>query len=85
MGLAKQRPAPPPPQPADLIRQWQPLAYGVSDAAELDFSFVKDAITICDMRVPNALRYGVLFTRRELQERRRTADEVEQRVREFMR
>lgn len=34
---------------------------------ELDYSFKHDAITITDMRVPSALRMGVLFTRHEIE------------------
>ena len=85
MGLAKQKQAPPPPQPADYIRQWAPMVRAIDENAELDFSFTKDAITICDMRIPNALRYGNLFTRKELQEGKPALGEVERRVREFMR
>lgn len=86
MGLAKQRPTPPPPQPAELVRQWAKLVRDIDVDAELDFSFAKDAITICDMRAPNALRYGVLFTRKELDDLAyRKPDEIERRVREFMR
>lgn len=82
--IARSKPKPTPVQPADLVRQWAPLAreiYGV----ELDFSFSRDAITMCDMRTPNALRYGDLFTRKELQEGRPLLSEVERRIREFMR
>jgi hypothetical protein len=86
MGLAKQKQAPPPPQPADYIRQWAPMVRAIDENAELDFSFAKDAITICDMRIPNALRYGNLFTRTELAaEAHKKPGEVERRVREFMR
>lgn len=86
MGLAKQRPVPPPPQPADLVRQWGPLVRSIDPHIELDFSFAKNAIEICDMRVPNALRYGVLFTRKEIDEGvYKKPDEIERRVREFMR
>jgi hypothetical protein len=86
MGHAKQRPAPPPPQPAELINRWRDLVRSIDECAELDFSFAKNAIEICDMRVPNALRYGVLFTRREIDEGAwRRPDEIERRVREFMR
>lgn len=85
MGLAKQKQAPLPLQPADYIRQWVPMVRAIDENAELDFSFAKDAITICDMRVPNALRYGNLFTRKELQEGKPASGEVERRVREFMR
>lgn len=85
MGLAKQKSTPPPPQPADYIRQWAPMVRAIDENAELDFSFTKDAITICDMRIPNALRYGNLFTRTELQKGQPAPGEVERRVREFMR
>lgn len=85
MGLAKQKIPPPPPQPADYIRQWAPMVRAIDENAELDFSFTKDAITICDMRIPNALRYGNLFTRTELQKGQPAPGEVERRVREFMR
>lgn len=87
MGLVRQKP-PPPPQPADLVREWTPIAKEIDPAAELDFSFARDAITICDMRTPNALKYCDLFTRRELEQTRGfrpTTEEVERRIRKFMR
>lgn len=86
MGSFKQKPAPPPPQPAELIDRWRSLVKSIDEHTELDFSFAKNAITICDMRMPNALRYGTLFTRKECDEGVwRKPDEIERRVREFMR
>lgn len=81
---ARAKPKPEPVQPADLVRQWASLAREI-DGVELDFSFSRDAITMCDMRTPSALRYGDLFTRKELQEGRPSLSEVERRIREFMR
>ena len=84
--LSRPKPRSPerPAQPADLVRQWGPLIREIESDAEIDFSFSKDAITICDMRAPAALRYGVLFKRAELTPRP-SDDEVRRRVREFMR
>lgn len=74
-----------PKQPAELIREWAPLARSISPMAELDFSFSKDAITICDMTVPNALRYGDLFRRAEINDNLyKLPGEVERRIRAFM-
>lgn len=82
----KPKPPAPPVQPADLIREWAPMLKRIDPNAELDFSFAQDAITICDMRVPNALRYGVLYGRRDIQEGlHKVAGDFERRVREFMR
>jgi len=82
----KPKPLAPPQQPADIIREWTPLLRKIDDNAELDFSFAKDAITICDMRVPNALRYGVLYGRRDLQDGlHKLPGDFERRVRDFMR
>lgn len=86
-GLPRAKPRPPerPPQPADLLRQWTRLARGIDGNVELDFSFSRDAITMCDMRAPNALRYADLFTRKELADGQPALSEVERRIREFMR
>lgn len=85
--LPRPKPRPPerPPQPADLVRQWAKLARNIDDNVELDFSFSRDAITMCDMRAPSALRYADLFTCKELGEGQPALSEVERRIREFMR
>lgn len=71
--------------PAELIREWAPLVRNINPMAELDFSFSQDAITICDMTVPNALRYGALFHRNEIDDNfHKIGGEVERRVRAFM-
>lgn len=53
-------------QPADLVREWSPLLREIEPDAVLDFSWARNAITICDMRRPNALRYGDLYTAAEI-------------------
>ena len=75
----------PPPQPADLIREWAPWLRRFEPSAEIDFSWSRDAITICDMRTPNALRYRDLYTTAELVngDHKRVGD-VDRRVRSFM-
>lgn len=82
---AKQTPVERPKQPAELIREWAPIVREINPMAELDFSFANDAITICDMTVPNALRYGNLFTRYEVLDCiYKLPGELEKRVRAFM-
>lgn len=83
---AKKSPPPVRASLAELIQRWTPGVRAIFGYdAELDFAFVRDAITICDMRVPNALRYGDLFTRKEIEDNvHLTAGEVERRVRAFM-
>lgn len=73
-------------QPADLIAEWAPWVKTNFPFVELDFSFSQNAITICDMRVPNALRYGVLYKKDETEmgEHKKPGD-LERRIREFMR
>jgi len=74
-----------PMQPADLIRQWAPLVHAWEPMAELDWSFNQDAITISDMRVTNALRYGVLYTRHEIEDCLYKIDgDLERRLKAFM-
>ena len=78
--------APPlPPQPADLIREWGPRVRAIDSCIELDYSWANSAITICDMRVPNALRYRDLYTSADLSrgEYKRDGD-LERRVKAFM-
>jgi hypothetical protein len=78
--------APPrPKQAADLIAEWTPIVRAIDPNAELDFSFMKDAITICDMRRPSSLRYGTLYTREELLDNLyKLHGDMEKRVRDFM-
>ena len=56
----------------------------VGSNAELDFSWKDDAITICDMRIPSALRYGVLYTRKEIQDLEGEFPDFKARVSKFM-
>ena len=63
-------PAPKPRTCMEFLELWQPkLRRTVDDMIELDFSFRDDAITITDMRIPSALRTGVLYTRKEVEDR----------------
>lgn len=72
-------------QPADLIREWSPLLREIEPDAVLDFSWTRNAITICDMRRPNALRYGDLYTAVEIaHELHKTFGDFEKRVSAFM-
>ena len=73
-----------PPQPADLIRDWSRWLRNFEPMAELDFSWPKQAITICDMRVPNALRYGILYTVAEVANEAYSDADRERRVKAFM-
>ncbi len=79
------RPPRVPDQPADLVRKWSAQLRQTEPMAELDFSFSRDAITICDMRVPTALRYGDLYTRAEIEDNLHRVDgDMERRVAAFM-
>jgi hypothetical protein len=72
-------------QPSELMREWAPHVRSLNPMAELDFSFSKDAIVICDMTVPNALRYGVLYTRAEINDGLyKLAGDIDRRVNAFM-
>lgn len=72
-------------QPADLVREWSPLLRDIEPDATLDFSWARDAITICDMRRPASLRYGDLYTRHEIEEGlHKNFGDFERRVRAFM-
>jgi hypothetical protein len=74
-----------PKQPAELMREWAPMVREINPMAEIDYSFNQDAITICDMTFPNALRYGVLFKRHELEDNlHKPPGEIDRRVRAFM-
>ena len=72
-------------QPADLIREWSPILLEIEPDAVLDFSWARNAITICDMRQPNALRYGDLYTGSEIDGGMyKVAGDFERRVNAFM-
>jgi len=73
-----------PRQPNDLIRDWTRWLRDFEPMAELDFSWPKQAITICDMRVPNALRYGILYTVAEIANEAYSDTDRERRVKAFM-
>jgi hypothetical protein len=82
---AKKTPVEQPKQPAELVREWNQAVRAINPMAELDFAFAADAITICDMTVPNALRYGILFKRAEINDGLyKLPGEIEKRVRAFM-
>ena len=83
--MAIKRPPPAKEHPADLIVLWTPMLKRLEPDLEIDYSFAKDAITMCDMRRPSALRYGNLYTGEELDrgEYRKVGD-IERRVRSFM-
>lgn len=51
---------------ANCIVEWSRKLREIEPEAELDFSWVRDAVTICDMRMPNALRYGDLYKSAEI-------------------
>ena len=78
--------APPKPRTcADFLNEWQPRVWREYDNVELDFSFKDDAITITDMRIPSALRTGVLYTRVEVEAKAdRTPGDLNARVERFM-
>ena len=79
------RPAPRKLQPADYIEIWAPLLRSIEPEAELDFSFSKDAITITDMRIPTAMRTGILFGRHDLDDLAHfKLGEVERRMHDYL-
>jgi hypothetical protein len=74
-----------PTTPAQILAELIPLVRKFEPMAELDFSFYTDAITICDMSAPNALRYGILYTRFDLDDDlHKKSGELERRVNAFM-
>ena len=68
--MALQGPKPIPPKVirrgADCVVEWGRKLREIEPEAELDFSWSRDAVTICDMRMPNALRYGDLYKSAEI-------------------
>ena len=79
-------PAPKPRTCQEFLAEWQPrVRSAVDDMIELDFSWKDDAITITDMRIPSALRTGVLYTRAEVEAKAdRTLGDLNTRVERFM-
>jgi len=72
-------------EPADLIREWSPLLHEIEPDAVLDFSWARNAITICDMRRPNSLRYADLYTVPEINGgMHKVTGDFERRVNAFM-
>ena len=70
----------------EFLDEWRPrVRKSVDDMIELDFSWKDDAITITDMRIPSALRTGVLYTRVEVEAKAdRTPGDLNARVERFM-
>ena len=58
----------------EFLDYWQPRVRKVTNEVEIDFSWRDRAITITDMRIPSALRTGVLYTQQEVED---GADRVE--------
>ncbi len=87
MAIAPAKPQPPTRQRrgADCVIEWGAKLRDIEPMAELDFSWSHDAVTICDMRIPNALRYGDLYSSAEVArgDDRKPGD-FERRVRAFM-
>jgi hypothetical protein len=52
----------------EFLDYWQPRIRKVTIDVEIDFSWRDHAITITDMRIPSALRTGVLYTQEEVEE-----------------
>ena len=72
---------------AEFLDEWQPrIRKSVSDAIEIDFSWKDDAITITDMRIPSALRTGILYSRKEVEDRVDIVNpgDLNRRVQQFM-
>lgn len=71
--------------PAELIAEFNPIAKAIDKKIELDYSFYRAAITICDMTVPNAMRYGDLYTLDELHENlHKIPGDLVRRIKAFM-
>lgn len=64
-----------------LIRRVRDL-FGLD--VELDFSWADDAIIVCDMRVPSALRYSILYTRTDIQKSLGKFPDLSSRIQKFM-
>lgn len=72
-------------EPSDLVREWGPLLREIEPDGVLDFSWARNAITICDMRRPSSLRYGDLYTCEEIKNgMHKVFGDFERRVRSFM-
>lgn len=75
--MARHKGATPPPKKRscmEFLEYWQPRIRAVDAAIEIDFSWRDKAITVTDMRIPSALRTGVLYTQQEVED---GADRVE--------
>jgi len=72
-------------QPTEVLPE---LRYRVNSlfgaGIELDFSWADDAITMCDMRVPSALRYRTLYTRQDIQKSLGQFPDLKERLQKFM-
>ena len=58
----------------EFLEHWQPRIRSVNVDIEIDFSWRDKAITVTDMRIPSALRTGVLYTQQEVED---GADQVQ--------
>ncbi len=58
----------------DFLDEWMPKVRAHGLPIEIDFSFRDNAITMTDMRIPSALRTGVLYTTQDVHD---GADHVE--------
>lgn len=63
------RPAPKPRTCQEFLEEWLPRVRNDGTPIELDYSFNNDAITVTDMRIPSALRTGVLYHRHEVEDK----------------
>ena len=52
----------------EFLEYWQPRIRAVNADIEIDFSWRDKAITVTDMRIPSALRTGVLYTQQEVED-----------------
>lgn len=69
----------------EFLDHWLPRIRSISDCVELDFSWRDDSITITDMRIPSALRTGVLYKRHEVEDNAdREPGDLEKRVTAFL-
>lgn len=52
----------------EFLDEWQPKVRDGEQPIEIDYSWEHDAVTITDMRIPSALRTGVLYKRQEVED-----------------
>lgn len=77
--------APKPRTCREFLEEWLPRIRNSGEPIELDYSFSDDAISVTDMRIPSALRTGVLYRRHEVEDNvDRVRGDFDKRVKDFL-